>query len=161
MHTPMCWKVLAAAGLGLCLLPAWPQAEPRIHLIWMGGNDCPPCVAWRARDLPRLRETAAFQRIRFSYVIKPVGGAVPPSFFLDAEVKPYKDQLDEANAGRGGSPQGALLVDGKVYDYFLGVRSAHEIEAMILAVEDGTKYPFRRCLKVNSSRSVRQCDLRP
>jgi hypothetical protein len=161
MHVFDYRRAAVVASMLFATLSAWSQSEPRIHLIWMGGNDCPPCMAWRALELPKLRETDAFQRIRFSYVIKPVGGAVPASFFLDAEVRPYKEILDQANSGRGGSPQGALLVNGVLHDYFLGVRSAQEIESMILAVESGEKYPFRRCLKVNSSRSVRQCDLRP
>lgn len=133
--------------------------EPRIHLVWMGGNDCPPCVAWRATELPLLQASPVFRRIRFSFVTKSVASAVPPAWFLDAAVKPLKDKLDAANAGRGGSPQGALLVDGEVYDYFLGVRSAQEIESMVQAVETGAAYPFRRCLKVVASRSVRRCEV--
>ncbi len=34
---------------------------PRIHIIYMGGDDCPPCVAWRSNELPKLRQTKAFR----------------------------------------------------------------------------------------------------
>jgi len=132
---------------------------PQIHLIWMGGNDCPPCMHWRANELPKLQASEAFKKIKFSFVVKGVASAVPPSIFLDADVKPYKEKLDHANSGRGGSPQGALIVDGEVFDYFLGVRTAEEIEGMVNAVIAGTRYPFRRCLKVVGSRAVRRCEV--
>lgn len=135
------------------------DSASRIHLIWMGGNDCPPCVYWRATELPKLKSSPVFAKIKFSFVVKSVKSGVPPGMYLDADVRPYKDKLDYANSGRGGSPQGALLVDGEVFDYFLGERTADEIESMVNAVITGGKYPFRRCLKVDGSRAVRRCEI--
>jgi hypothetical protein len=155
------WKAIAGAALLLSFqqLVMAQNNSPKIHLIWMGGNDCPPCVQWRASELPKLQASAVFNKIKFSYVVKTVQSGVPPSIFLDEDVKPYKDKLDQANSGRGGSPQGALIVDGEIFDYFLGVRTADEIESMINAVSAGTRYPFRRCLKVVGSRAVRRCEI--
>ena len=135
--------------------PALPSAIPenapgkdlRILIVYMGGNDCPPCVRWRANDLPRLKTTEAFRSVAFSYVQKTIQSAVPPTMFLPDEVKPLKSQLDAASGGRGGSAQVAIVVDGQLYDYYFGVRSAEEVEQMILAIRNGTKYPFERCLK--------------
>lgn len=123
-----------------------------IHMVYMGGNDCPPCVAWRAKELPLLRQTAAFQTVTFSYVQKVIASAVPPSFFLPTDVKPLKEKLDFAGGGRGGSAQVAILVDGEVYDYYFGSRSSSEVERMILSIRNGTKYPFERCLKRDLSK---------
>jgi hypothetical protein len=131
----------------------------QIHLIWMGGNDCPPCVAWRASELPKLQMSPVFQQIKFSFVIKSVGSSVPPSLFLDSDVRPYKEKLDYASAGRAGSPQGALIVNGEVFDYFVGARSAQEIEGMISAVLTGSTYPVARCIRVVGSRNVRRCEI--
>ena len=139
---------LAAAAFATLALPAPAQPAPSVHLIWMGGDDCPPCVAWRRTELPKLQATEAFRKARFSYVVKTIKSAVPSRMFLPEEVKPMKDLLDAAGNGRGGSPQGALLVDGQVYDYFSGVRSAEQIEAMLRAAQTGAPYPFKRCLKV-------------
>jgi hypothetical protein len=128
------------------------QTTPaNIHMVVMGGNDCPPCVAWRGLELPKLQQTAAFKAIRFSYVAKAVKSPVPSSMFLPDEVKPYKARLDEASSGRSGSPQVAIIVNGEIYDYYFGTRSAKEVEQMILAIKDGGKYPFRRCLKRDKS----------
>ena len=136
--------VLAAASLAACAALAEP---PKVHIIYMGGNDCPPCRAWRAQELPKLEKTEAFKRVKFSYVEKLIRSGVPPSIFLSSDVKPYKDQLDEASNGIVGSPQTAILVDGKVYDYYFGVRKAKDMERMLNAIHDGKAYPFARCLK--------------
>lgn len=128
-----------------------------MHFVWMGGNDCPPCVAWRALELPKLSKAPEFQRIRFSYVIKAIGSTVPPAFFLPAEVRPLKPLLDNAGSGHVGSPQAAVIVDGVVFDYFFGTRSAEEIERMLIAISTGSAYPFTRCLKI--TRVGRGCEV--
>lgn len=39
---------------------------PSIHIVYLGGPDCPPCVAWRATELPKLEKTTAFQSVKFT-----------------------------------------------------------------------------------------------
>lgn len=137
-----------ASVLGLGVPALAQNAEPlAVHFVHLGGNDCPPCVAWRLNELPKLEQSEVFKSIKFSYVTKPIRSAVPASFFLPAEVKPLKDKLDIASGGGTGSPQGALLVNGEVHDYWFGARSAPDIEEMILAVKTGSKYPFKRCVQ--------------
>ncbi len=125
------------------------QSTPSVQLVWMGGDDCPPCVAWRKDELPKLKASEEFTKMTFSYVIKSIRSPVPSSFFLPVEVKPFKEKLDFASSGRGGSPQAALIVNGEVFDYFHKTRSAAEIQAMLLAVRTGAQYPFERCVKVS------------
>jgi hypothetical protein len=144
-----------AAVLAAVTLPA---AGRDIHMIWMGGNDCPPCKAWRMAELPKLQQSAEFKAIKFSYVEKLISSPVPPSIFLPAEVKPYKDQLDTASGGAVGSPQAAIVVDGKVYDYFHNARKAEDVEKMIASIRTGGKYPFKRCLKY-AARSRTKCEV--
>ncbi len=134
---------------------AGPQKD--IHLVWMGGNDCPPCVTWRALELPKLQQSAEFKSIRFSYVVKGIRSPVPSRAVLPPEVAPFKEMLDEASGGRAGSPKGAPVVDGQIHDLFQGTRSAEEIIGMITAVRAGTPHPFRRCLK--ASAVSRKCEL--
>lgn len=144
------WWARLAAGASWLVVVSVTQAQtgPAIHFIWMGGNDCPPCVRWRRDEMPRLQAAPEFQNVRLSYVDKAIRSPVPPLDVLPAEVRPYKDQLDEASNRRVGSPQAALMVDGKVYDYFFGTRTAEHILEMVHAVRRGTTYPFARCLKV-------------
>lgn len=137
-------RTLAAAAFGLALQAAHAKD---IHVIYMGGDDCPPCVAWRANELPRLKQAQVFPTVRFSQVAKSIRSAVPPSWMLPDDVKPYKDQLDRAGGRNIGSPQTAILVNGRVYDYFRGARSAADIEGMLAAIRDGTPYPYPRCVR--------------
>ena len=136
------------------------QSKPAlVHLIWMGGDDCPPCVAWRLEQLPKLQKTPVFKSVTFSYVPKSIRASVPPRFYLPEAVKPYKEILDAASAGRVGSPQVALLVNRQVFDYFYGARSAEDMEEMLLAARDGSKYPFPRCLRLEAA--SRDCAVKP
>lgn len=145
--------------LGLAMAASLAQAGDApvdIHLVYMGGNDCPPCVAWRRSELPQLERKPVFAQIRFSYVTKAVRSSVPPAIFLPPEVKPLKAALDQANGGHTGSPQTALLVNGKVYDYYRGTRSADQIERMLLAVRDRTPYPFAACARLGTGNQCAQ-----
>ncbi len=131
----------------LVACPLAAGADHRIHIVYMGGNDCPPCRAWRATELPKLEKMEVFKRGQFTYVEKLIKSGVPPSLFIPAEVRPYKDQLDEASNAMIGAPQTAIFVDGKVYDYYWGTRTAADIERMLNAIYDGKPYPFDRCVR--------------
>ena len=122
-------------------------AEPEIHLIHMGGNDCPPCVAWRGIELPKLEKSPVFEKIKFSYITKTIKSSVPSEFFLPDEVKPLKDKLDRASGGVVGSPQEVIIVNGNVYDYWFGAKSAEDLELRISAILNSNKYPAKRCVQ--------------
>ncbi|MBI2769727.1 MAG: hypothetical protein HYX47_08895 [Burkholderiales bacterium] len=149
------------AAFALCVMAGTtgaqaPAKPPAVHIIWMGGNDCPPCVAWRKSELPKLQASPEFAGVKFSYVTKSIMSSVPIAIFLPAEVRPYKDKLDYASSGRHGSPQAAIMVNGEVYDYFQGTRMAVDIEQMLAALRTGAPYPFKRCVK--ASREWLKCD---
>ena len=150
-------SVLVVAAVAIAFGGPAQSKEPEIHIVWMGGSDCPPCMAWRKSELPKLEKSSAFNAIKFSYVVKPVRSSVPPSFLLPTDVKQYKEKLDFASAGRIGSPQTAILVNGEVFDYFHSTRTAEEFQQMILAIQSGGKYPFERCLKASST--WRKCEV--
>lgn len=135
------------------------NGEPDIHIIYMGGPDCPPCVAWRGLELPKLQKSATFNAIKFSYVAKSIKSAVPSEFFLPSEVKPYREKLHRAGGGMGGSSQTAVVVNGEIFDYYFGARSADDIVAMITSIKAGERYPFDRCVQFFSS-GRRTCSLR-
>ena len=143
------WVVAGLAG-------AQTATSPAIHLVWMGGDDCPPCTAWKRQELPKFMATPEGQSIRVTEVHKSIRSAVPALDALPPEVRPYKAQLDEASAGRSGSPQSALMVNGKVYDYYFGTRATDILVEMIQAVRTGSPYPVERCLKLGAR--GRQCD---
>jgi hypothetical protein len=122
--------------------------KPRaVHVVYMGGNDCPPCVAWRASELPKLEQTEIFRLVRFSMVTKTVRSPVPAAAFLPDEVKPYKARLDLASGGNIGSAQVAILVDGEVYDYSFAAPPAEDFEQRLIAAYWGLPDAIPRCLQ--------------
>lgn len=139
------WLVAPLAAQDQVVSPS-----PTIRLVWMGGNDCPPCVAWRREELPKLKELREFKYVKFSYVTKTIKSAVPPRLFLPDDVSQFKEKLDSASNGISGSPQVALIVNDEVYDYFTGTRSAIDIARMIRSVQDKEPYPFVRCIKLST-----------
>lgn len=144
---------MARAALALLFASLAPTSfatnPPSIHIVYLGGPDCPPCEAWRANELPKLEKTAAFKSVKFTYVLKGIRSPVPSSFFLPTDVKPLKEKLDYASARRAGSPHFAIVVDDEVFDYFFGTRSAEQIEKMIESLRDGTQYPFTPCKRIS------------
>lgn len=158
-------SVVRAAFVAMIFVTTAAQAQsgtsaPAIHIVYMGGNDCPPCRVWRGMELPKLEATEIYKRIKFTYVTKGIASSVPPTFFLPDDVKPYKDVLDYASNGNSGSSQTAILVNGKVFDYYFGFRSAADVEKMLMAIESGGQYPFARCMRFIKSSAPRTCESR-
>ncbi len=140
---------MKAAVLLFALVALSAGAQTRrheVHVVYMGGNDCPPCVAWRRSELPLLQEMEVWKTVKFSYVSKSVRTPVPPVDALPEEVRPLKAKLDVASGGNIGSPQIAFVVDGEVFDYFFGGPTALEMETRILAAQSGKGYG-KRCVE--------------
>ncbi len=123
------------------------QDATRIHVVYMGGTDCPPCVAWRAQEFPKLAASDIFKKIRFTHVEKVIRSTVPPRFFLPSAVKPLKEKLDEAANGMSGSPHTVIVVDGEIFDYKFGTYTASEFEERLLAIDSGQPYGYPRCIR--------------
>ena len=149
-HSQFTWLVAFVLAFTFPAAAQRTAKVPEIMMINMGGNDCPPCVAWRRTELPKLQATEAFAAIRYVHVEKVIQSAVPPRFFLPPEVKPFKDKLDIASGGNVGSPQVAILVNGEVYDYYWATPSAEVVEQMILSITSGSPYPRDRCIRRTS-----------
>jgi hypothetical protein len=121
---------------------------PQIHVVYLGGNDCPPCVAFRIDELPKLKQSPAFSKMQWTSITKTIYSPIPASFFLPSHVKPLRDKLLEATSSAGGSPQTIILVNDEVFDVFLGTRNTQFYERMVASILDPKiKYPMQRCLK--------------
>jgi hypothetical protein len=123
--------------------------ERRVHFVYMGGNDCPPCIAWRVTDFAKLEKTEIFKQIKYSWVNKTIGSPVPPAFFLPPDVKPLKEKLAVASGYTSGSPHFALLVNDEVVDYWFNTFTvnAEQLEAMLIALKNGLEYPRKACIR--------------
>lgn len=152
--------VTAAAAAGAPAVQAPPavpvpvtSTRPRagkVQMIYFGGNDCPPCVAWRGLDLPKLQAMETFRQIEFTHVYKTVMSTVPSATFLPEKLRPLKEKLDVASGHNRGSSQTAIVVDGEIFDYYYGSRSADEIAPRLAAILAGGRYPYERCLELRN-----------
>ncbi|MBI3715944.1 MAG: hypothetical protein HY255_08135 [Betaproteobacteria bacterium] len=116
-------KTLVAVVLLACLLTVLPSAQADsgvvvrkasvIDVVYMGDKDCPPCVAWKKVDLPKLQAEAWFPVIRFTEIKKPIGDPVPAADQLPEHLRPMQQELVRIINRPRGSPMFALLVDGK------------------------------------------------
>lgn len=150
---------LPSLALGACLLVASALAHsqtstpPRIEFVSMGGNDCPPCVAWRGVELPKLQAMPEWKLIRYHYVTKAVQSQVPSAFFFPSEARHLQPVLAQASAGWHGSPQQAIVVDGKVVDYWWGTGKgdAQQLAAVFRAIHEGKPLPREVCAQLDKN----------
>ena len=126
--------------------------EPVIDFVHMGDDDCPPCMYWRAMELPQLRKLPEFARLRFTHVRKSIRSTVPPASAFPPEIRHLQPALAEAANGAVGSPQQALLVDGKVVDYWIGIGAgkgdAPHIAAFVRTILAHEPPPRATCTKL-------------
>ena len=85
--------------------------RPRIDFVYLGGPDCPYCRAWEAFDLPKLKASPSFQKVRFIHVAKKIDAPVPSSAEFPADSQNLREPIAEKLKG-GGSPMFAILADG-------------------------------------------------
>lgn len=94
-----------------------PQRPPSISSGWAA-----TIAALHRLAAQRVAEVAGLARFQGHPVFlcgKSHPLSVPPKALLPAEVQPFKALLDEASGSHTGSPQGALIVNGVMHDYFL------------------------------------------
>lgn len=130
-----------------------------IDFVHMGGNDCPPCIWWRMSELPKLQQMPEFKLMRFTYVTKTIGSRVPdPGYFPEA-TRHLQPALLEASNKHAGSPHEAILVDGKVVDYWFGSAGgkgdATEIARMVRAIANDEPLPRPVCRKLAGLQTCR------
>ena len=129
----------------------------QIDFVNMGGNDCPPCVAWRKTELPKLQAMPEWKLIRYNHVVKAIQSTVPPALFFPAEIKHLQPLLKEASAGVSGSPQQAIVVDGKVVDFWFGTGKSDPaaLAAMFRAIQEGKALPRKTCVALDAKKACK------
>jgi hypothetical protein len=125
---------------------------PHIHVVYFGGNDCPPCVAFRGLEFPKLEKSPAYSKLEWTFVAKTIRSPVPSAIFLPDKIKPLRDKLLDATGGISGSAQVVILVDNEVYDVFSGSQDAKFYEQMVASVLNKEPYPTERCIKRTARR---------
>jgi hypothetical protein len=106
-----------AASPTLSGMPSSVRAAPDIQVIYIGGQDCPPCRRWRANAHPRWLASDEIQKVSY-FEIEPIN---------------LKDAYDERNWPRGlrailaqvprksGTPRFLIVQVGRIVSNQLGV----------------------------------------
>ncbi|MBC5765119.1 hypothetical protein [Ramlibacter albus] len=110
---------------------------------------------WRATELPKLKKLPEFAQMRFTHVIKPIRATVPAADAFPPQIRHLQPVLAQAANGVTGSPQLAILADGKLVDYWIGISTsrsdASDIAATVRALMAGEPAPRATCKKLASS----------
>lgn len=133
------WLASLAWMAAACAWSAGSSVARRIDYVYMGGNDCPPCIAWRQTELPRLKAMPEFELLHFTYVDKSIRSPVPAAFWFPREIRHLRDPIFVASKGRTGSPLNAIVVDGRVATFWWGTWAAEDIAKTVREIHDGTR----------------------
>jgi hypothetical protein len=133
------------------------SAAPSIQFIVFSGSDCPPCNAWQAADLPKLKAMEVYKSIQYIHANKSIRSQVPARFFLPEPIKHLKEKLDAASGGQTGSPLATLVVNGVVHDFWWGTAGSDPVlmEKKIQSILQGSPYPVPRCLEMDGQRGCK------
>ena len=101
------WTIVAA--LVFLAAPAMAQ-DKGITLFYLGGWDCPPCVAWKNHEKPRMVAAPEYGRITYVEIDVPNLKHVMEEQYWPAQHRPILAQLQN----RGGTPRFIVAKDGKV-----------------------------------------------
>jgi hypothetical protein len=114
------FALLAAASI-----PAIGQAAPDLKVIYVGGQDCQPCVRWKNTHLDKWRSSSEYRRVAW-FEIEPASlkEAYQARFWPD-ELKPVLDQLPRKST----TPRFLIVKDGKVVANLTGSSKWPEILA--------------------------------
>ena len=98
-------------------MPSSVRAAPDIQVIYIGGQDCPPCQRWRANAHPRWLASSEFQKVSY----------------FEIELITLKDAYDERSWPRAlrvvlaqvphksGTPRFLIVEDGRIVSNEVGV----------------------------------------
>ncbi len=102
------------------------KVAPEVDLVYFGSPSCPVCAGWKKFDYPKLTSSAAFQKVRFTEVVKAIKSPIPSSSDFPSMIVGYHDAIANSFHGAVGSPMFALLVNGAVVDSWRGLERGNE-----------------------------------
>lgn len=107
-------SLAVTTGLAATLGPA--SARPDVQVIYIGGQDCPPCQRWRSSHQPRWLASPEFQRVAW-FEIEPINlrEAYDERSWPRA-LRPVLAQVPR----KSGTPRFLIVQDGRIVSNQLG-----------------------------------------
>src|SRR5476649_801210 len=94
-------------------------AQGALTIIYVGGEDCPPCHYWKAKYKAEWLASPEFQKVQWIEVESHQLKEAYQARFWEGKLKPILDQLPR----KSGTPRFLVVRDGQVIDNQLGSNS--------------------------------------
>jgi hypothetical protein len=97
----LAWKPVAAIA---------PESPARVTLVYVGAEDCPPCLAWQRSEGAAFQNSADFNRLSYREVKSPSLFDVLNDEFWPADLRGYRKAIGR----EAGVPLWLVVADDKV-----------------------------------------------
>jgi hypothetical protein len=98
------------APSGIATRPA--RAASVVMVVYIGGWDCPPCLAWKNNDKRAWVTSALYKKVRYVEVESPRLREVYRESYWSHELKPIRASIPEKE--RWGTPRFLVVKDGRI-----------------------------------------------
>jgi len=85
-------------------------AHHGVTFVYIGADDCPPCLTWRKRELPKWEASATRQKVESRQILAAHYSYVSDPYYWPADLLWIKDDTQLTR----GAPQYVVAKDGKV-----------------------------------------------
>jgi len=103
-------RALLFAGLAAAVAAPLAHAAPDIKVIYVGGWDCQPCLAWKNKYKAEWLASAEFRKVTWIEVDAPKLKEAYQERYWPGELKPILDQLPR----KSGTPRFLIVQNGNV-----------------------------------------------
>ncbi len=90
------------------LAPA--EAAADLTVVYVGGEDCPPCTRWKTTQKPRWLASPEFHKVTWVEIESPRLREAYQERYWPAELRPVLAQLPRKN----GTPRFLIVRDGRI-----------------------------------------------
>jgi hypothetical protein len=91
-------------------------AQTPLTVIYVGGEDCPPCLSWKNKYKARWLASPEFRKVQWIEVEPASLKQAYQARFWEGELKPIFDQLPR----KSGTPRFLVVQNGRIIDNQLG-----------------------------------------
>jgi hypothetical protein len=103
-------RTFVVAGLAGSTMQFPARAAPALKVIYVGGWDCEPCTAWKAKYKTRWLASPEYKQVTWVEIEAPKLKEAYQARFWPGDLKPILDQLPR----KSGTPRFLIVKDDKI-----------------------------------------------
>ncbi|MFZ5782771.1 MAG: hypothetical protein ACOY4R_21420 [Pseudomonadota bacterium] len=109
-------RALLLASAAAALAPGSAIAAPELKVIYVGGEDCPPCRRWKADRKPAWLASPEYRQVTWIEIEPPKLKEAYRERYWPGDLRPILDQLPR----KSGTPRFLIVKDGRVVSNAFG-----------------------------------------